>query len=339
MNKSNELVSLVVCAYNQQHTIREAIESAFQQKYSPLEIIISDDCSTDSTYQIIKSMTASYTGPHTVIENRNSSNLGIARHWDYISRKAKGQLIVHAAGDDISLPERVAALYSAWTSTHPRPYLLSSNGMSMTICGKDMSPLLDIANSNEVLVQAEPIDMDFDKFKIYVIGFALAVDKRLYDRLGPLKTWMWSEDEILRSRALLLGSIAFLPKILVRYRDGGLSKGASLSQKSYTERFKEQAISRLNYLAQLNADFKELNAKSDRFSLNITKKIIFAERRLKLIETESFITSLIIFVWLLGRYRNEGVTRKQYLSIFAVKWFPWIFFTSRNIYRKYVLHS
>lgn len=334
MNCSCELISFVVCAYNQEGTVKEAIESALQQTYSPLEIIVSDDCSTDSTHEVIRSTLSTYVGPHTIVINKNASNLGIARHWDYISRKAKGRLVVHAAGDDISLPERVTELHRAWISVQPRPYLLSSNGLSMTISGMNKSPLLTIANSNEVLVQSGPIDMDFDKFKIYVLGFSLAVDKRLYERLEPLKAWMWSEDDILRSRALLLGSIAFLPRTLVRYRDGGLSKGAIPSQKSYIKRFMDQAISRLNYLEQLVVDFKNINGTSYQFSFEINKKITFAKRRLKFIETKNIFISFIHLVLLLGAYRDEGVSKKQFISMFLVKWFPWLFFKSRDFFGK-----
>ena len=42
-------VTLAVIAYNQERFIREAIEGAFAQTYQPLEIILSDDCSSDRT--------------------------------------------------------------------------------------------------------------------------------------------------------------------------------------------------------------------------------------------------------------------------------------------------
>jgi glycosyltransferase involved in cell wall biosynthesis len=44
------LVSLCIFTYNQEKYIREAVEGALSQDYPNLEIIISDDNSTDSTY-------------------------------------------------------------------------------------------------------------------------------------------------------------------------------------------------------------------------------------------------------------------------------------------------
>ena len=66
----NPLVTIFVAAYNQQDYIAEAIQGAFAQTYSPLEVILSDDGSHDDTFEIMKAMAADYRGPHTVIVNR-----------------------------------------------------------------------------------------------------------------------------------------------------------------------------------------------------------------------------------------------------------------------------
>ena len=53
MNNERPLVSFCIVTYNQEKYIRAAIEGALKQTYSPMEIIISDDCSTDGTYKEI----------------------------------------------------------------------------------------------------------------------------------------------------------------------------------------------------------------------------------------------------------------------------------------------
>ncbi|MCK5536618.1 MAG: glycosyltransferase, partial [Bacteroidales bacterium] len=58
------LISFTLFAYNQEKYIQEAVEGALSQTYSPLEIVISDDCSTDRTFEIIKELTEDYSGPH-----------------------------------------------------------------------------------------------------------------------------------------------------------------------------------------------------------------------------------------------------------------------------------
>ena len=46
------LVSVLMTAYNRQQFIAEAIESVLASSYQNFELIIVDDCSTDSTLQI-----------------------------------------------------------------------------------------------------------------------------------------------------------------------------------------------------------------------------------------------------------------------------------------------
>lgn len=110
-------VTLGLVAYNQENYIRAAIEGAFSQRFSPLEIILSDDCSTDRTFAIMEEMAASYSGPHKVRLRREPANVGTVQHVINVARAAQGDLMVLAAGDDISYPDRAGALYEAWKVT------------------------------------------------------------------------------------------------------------------------------------------------------------------------------------------------------------------------------
>ena len=108
------LVTFALFAYNQEKYIREAVEGAFSQTYAPLEIILSDDCSTDRTFEIMQEMAAAYHGPHRVRVRRNEVNFGTALHVSAVASVSQGKLIVVAAGDDISLPLRTEKLTQAW---------------------------------------------------------------------------------------------------------------------------------------------------------------------------------------------------------------------------------
>jgi Glycosyltransferases involved in cell wall biogenesis len=104
------LVTFALFAYNQEKYIREAVEGAFAQTYEPLEIILSDDCSTDRTFEIMEEMVSNYTGIHNIVVLRNRGNQGTLNHVINVCRAARGSLIVVAAGDDISLPHRTEML-------------------------------------------------------------------------------------------------------------------------------------------------------------------------------------------------------------------------------------
>ena len=70
------LVTFALLSYNQETYVREAIESAFVQTYEPMEIILSDDCSSDQTFKIMKDMARNYCGPKKIIvsQTENSYN-------------------------------------------------------------------------------------------------------------------------------------------------------------------------------------------------------------------------------------------------------------------------
>ena len=108
------LLTYCLVTYNQEKYVRESVLSAFAQTYSPLEIVLSDDCSTDRTFEIMRELAAGYRGPHRIILNRNERNLGLGMHaskvWGELS---SGRWLIGAAGDDISLPERAEAVARA----------------------------------------------------------------------------------------------------------------------------------------------------------------------------------------------------------------------------------
>ena len=109
------LVTFALFAYNQEQYIREAVEGAFSQTYSPLEIILSDDCSSDRTFEIMREMAEGYEGTHRLRLRQGQKNQGVLGHVLTVSRKALGAILVVAAGDDVSLPSRTAKLVAAFS--------------------------------------------------------------------------------------------------------------------------------------------------------------------------------------------------------------------------------
>ena len=94
------------------------MQGAFEQTYTPLEIILSDDCSTDRTFEIMEEMAGKYNGINKVILCRNEKNLGLIEHINKLMKIENGELIIVAAGDDISLPDRVQLRHSLHTEIH-----------------------------------------------------------------------------------------------------------------------------------------------------------------------------------------------------------------------------
>lgn len=203
------LISYVVTAYNIERFVREAVECAFAQTYSPLEIVLSDDCSSDRTFEIMEKMAAEYRGPHKIKLNRNESNLGITRHMNkaYLEL-AEGEIIIAAHGDDISIPDRTRLSYE-FLRDNPDVTAVSLSMKSVDSAGRE--------NGTD--------DACVDSVKFYdftglgnIPAPSRAFYKRVMTAFGPLSDDCPTEDELITFRALMLGRNAFLPQVGVRYR-------------------------------------------------------------------------------------------------------------------------
>ena len=215
------LVTLFVMAYRQESTVREAIQGAFAQTYSPLEIILSDDASPDATFAVMQEMAAAYDGPHRVRLNRNPENLGILAHTNRLAAMASGKLLVNAAGDDVSEPDRVERLVRPWKEGGGRIKAVHS---ALREIGPDGRPL-GIRRPPDCIVlwkQADPFVILREQANC--TGAAAAWSRELFERFGPLpEDRRGVEDTPLFFRAALLGDIAYIDAPLVRYRLDGLS--------------------------------------------------------------------------------------------------------------------
>jgi len=210
------LVTFALFAYNQEKYIREAIEGAFAQTYSPLEIILSDDCSTDRTFEIIREMACEYRGQHTIILNRNEQNIGITSHVNKIFLMTRGELVVVAAGDDISAPQRTSALVVAWIKHGKPDGVLHSPAITIS-AQPDLSGLIKAGNG----ANQDNIDLDWylhNKTRAPIHGATAAYTNSLFDKYGQLLPGGLIEDRPLVFRALLSGKIIYIDQVLVQYR-------------------------------------------------------------------------------------------------------------------------
>ena len=165
------LITLALFAYNQERFIREALAGVFSQTYSPLQIILSDDHSSDATYAIMEKETSQYTGTNKILLNRNTENLGIGRHVNKVMALAEGDLVVGAAGDDISFPYRVEKIYQKWIQHDKGAVSIHSSVIRIGTNGEDLGPFKTLVHD-----RMSPVDMIMNDV---IIGASHAWSKKL----------------------------------------------------------------------------------------------------------------------------------------------------------------
>jgi len=105
-NNNMSVISIIMAAYNVEKTILESINSVRAQTYSNWELIIIDDCSTDSTSDIVKIVASSnglnnneYVPQINLL--KNVCNLGVSEARNVGINAAKGEWVAILDSDDI----------------------------------------------------------------------------------------------------------------------------------------------------------------------------------------------------------------------------------------------
>lgn len=220
-------VTLILLTYNQEDFVEDAVKSVIKQDYENLEVIISDDNSVDKTFKIISDTIKLTSSGKNIILNRNEKNLGLTAHFNKVLRMANGEIIVVAAGDDISLPNRVARSVEI---------LLEHQDVSFVSFNEEL-----IDNEGNLLYTGKRVDFkglkkfnlsDFISRKTSPFsGASRAFRREVYDCFGDLMNDCPTEDTPYLLRGLMLGKGAISSEIAIQYRrhDNNLSKPSSLA--------------------------------------------------------------------------------------------------------------
>ncbi len=105
MRKDYPKVSVMIITYNQEHFIRETLDSVVSQNYPNLEIVVADDCSKDATPEIIIEYQQRY--PNMIVPVLNPKNLGITGNCNAAFFACTGEFVAVMGGDDLFLPEKI----------------------------------------------------------------------------------------------------------------------------------------------------------------------------------------------------------------------------------------
>lgn len=207
------LITFALICYNQEHFISEAIEGALSQNYTPLEIILSDDCSSDRSFEIMEEMARKYRGKHKIVLNKNVNNLGIGGHINKIMELSNGEIIVGAAGDDISLSERVDKIYNAYKGSEGKAISIFSNHVSIDKYGKEGSIRW---NKN---FEDDYFSPNMLARKYFILtGCTHAWHKDNIKIFGDIITPLTCEDTVIPFRSSIIGQIKYIPEVLVKAR-------------------------------------------------------------------------------------------------------------------------
>jgi glycosyltransferase involved in cell wall biosynthesis len=204
--KDIQLVSIALCTYNGEKFLVKQLESILNQDYANIEVVITDDCSTDTTRQILEA--------YQIKDERiklyfNEINLGYTKNFEKVIKLCTGKYIALSDQDDI------------WEKSKISELVAEINEKVMVFHNSDLIDENDnqIGNytvSNTTRIYDDESCLPF-LFSNCVHGHATLFDSELKDYLFPFDD-RYSHDWWLAYVAFNIGKVKYIDKILVHYR-------------------------------------------------------------------------------------------------------------------------
>lgn len=224
-------LSYVFLSYNREKYVRAAIESAFAQDYEgELEYIFSDDCSTDSTFDIIKECVAAYTGNRRVVITQTPRNLHLAGNTNHALQYVTSDWIVRADDDDLATPDRCSIIGKAIAACPDATYVF--NRMETFTDAEENVVLEKLATPRASAPQATIHDIREGYDAIQGFSARLCLHQvwsvKHYRQFGPLPAHAnYVDDVVSMYRCAILGKCIDINAVTMYIRNGSgnMSRG------------------------------------------------------------------------------------------------------------------
>ena len=119
MPKEIPLVSVPIVTYNSSKTIVETLDSVYNQTYPNIELIVSDDCSTDNTVFLVEQWLSNNKSRFVRTELLTTlHNTGISANYNRAAKACHGEWVKDFDGDDIMLPHCIQTFIN-YVSLYP----------------------------------------------------------------------------------------------------------------------------------------------------------------------------------------------------------------------------
>lgn len=210
MNDLTPLVSVGVPIFNEGKHIRQTLASLVSQDYANIEIIISDNCSTDETSWICREFAAQ---DGRIRYSRFDENRGAFTNFCSVLGDAAGKYFMWAAGHDLWSPE----LISRCVSTMERdPEIAICYGRGVRIDNEDK--VLGLAPNSMDLRGMSPAER-LDQLVNNISGGDIVYGLMRLDLLKNLELKMgWGQDQVILAELALKGSIAHIAEPMFFWR-------------------------------------------------------------------------------------------------------------------------
>jgi glycosyltransferase involved in cell wall biosynthesis len=314
-------ISIAMATYNGERFILEQLQSFMDQTRQPDELIITDDCSGDSTEAIILEFIK--VAPFKVIFHRNEKNIGYCGNFNAALMRTSGDLVFLSDQDDVWLPEKIEHIISI-ANDNPEALVIMNDA------------LLTDGELNEVgltkIEQIQSAGLDLDCF---VMGCCSTVRREFLDFCLPIVNGLNSHDDWIVELATSLNRKIIFPEVLQYYRRHETNESQFIANRItkvtkkdvFFDRLKtlvnESLLDNTSLLLEQRKFFaagiahgmvkapKEFLGQLTQIEVQNHNQIKSIEKRISILKKPFILRALAVFIlFLKGGYSNNGGVKR-----------------------------
>jgi glycosyltransferase involved in cell wall biosynthesis len=285
------LVSIIIPVYNGSNYMKEAIDSALNQTYQNIEVIVVNDGSTDGgkTDKIARSY-------GDKIRYFKKENGGVSSAINYGLSKMQGEFFSWLSHDDMYYQNKVAAEIEYLKTHHllNQKVILYSNYTLVDKFGHKISDLI----INHDLVEKKPI---YALMRSLLNGNSILIPKSAWDKYGPLDTKLYCTQDYAKWFEMnQTYRFVHVPKTLIKSRyHSGQATNTDSRVRTEGNKFWIKMIKTLNEKDQI-----KLNGSS----------YIYYHRLITFLANTPYDEALSYCQTQIKKYPKEPVPEEQYIS-------------------------
>ena len=213
-------IGVAIITYNGLKYLPQQLDSIAAQTRPVDHVVVSDDRSTDGTWEFLEAWAATATMRVTLI--RNETQLGLGRNFEQSVAAVEADIVFTSDQDDVWVPERVALLTQVFEQ-HPDVLLVHTDATLVDAAGRDMGTTL-LGELQLSAVERAAIHAG-EAFAIYcrrnvVTGATVAIRQSLLQMARPFPGNVY-HDAWLALLAAAAGQVRLLDLPTIHYRQHG----------------------------------------------------------------------------------------------------------------------
>jgi glycosyltransferase involved in cell wall biosynthesis len=225
------LVTIICLCYNHEQFVVESLNSVLNQSYKNIELIIADDCSTDSSEKTIKNWLENYPDIQFI---SNETNLGNTKTFNKALKIAKGDYVIDLAADDVLLPNCVEKQIDTFLNSNQKKLaIVYGNAEIISENNQHLRYYYEVNHEKKVLKKPATGDIysSILSQSSMICSVASMVKREVLDELKGYDENLAYEDLDLWIRTARNYNFEFIDSVLIQKRELENSLGSQFYKK------------------------------------------------------------------------------------------------------------